>query len=786
MAARGIKRNFTGGEVHPAIEVRDDYEKYRSACRQMTNFIPQVHGAARLRCGTRFIRELPSNGALKPFKFNTDLEDQYCMVFTNTNMYFAQGGAMVGAPYNISTPYAAADVLALQQAQLGDKVYLAHTGYAPQVLTRSGHTSWAIAAMVPGTTVTTPVLTTVTWNGAAGTTTIKYKAVFVADDGDASAASTANSTATGQPPSFWVVGNNVDLTATVNHGATTGTMYFYKERAGMYGFIGRADTPDSAVADGGAGAGYNLTFTLKDMNYTPDASDAPTKVANPFASSNHPGSVCIHQQRLLFAGSNDNPRTFWGSRTGLYENFNMTESVLADDAYTHVLASGSVDRIQWMLPFGDLLIGTAGAEHVVKGEDEGAVTYSATAKPQTYWGSEHLMPLVIGDTVLHVQRGGTKVRNLAFSLAKDGYAGSELTVLAKHLFEGRQIVDWTYQQEPDPVIWVVLDNGDLLGFSYLEEHKIWGWFAVDVGGKAQSVCALPGEDGDLVYVIVEREINEQTTYYLEYFEPIWRAADGIEKAFFVDSGASYDGWNATSTSLMTLTTATDWEAGETLTLTASGVGHTPFSAGSVGAHYKLRSGDDYLTVVITAYTSSTVVSATSYSDIPTSLQAATADWALMTAEITSGLGHLEGEAVVALVDGVPVDGLTVDSGEVSFDFPGADIHVGLPYTGVLAPLPFSSGEDLNTAHGLPFSFGEILVRVYESVGGKAGSGLDALDPLQMSPSSWGEPVQPHSGILDIAAPADYGTDLTLYVVQDQPLPLTVLAVVADIVVGGPS
>ena len=46
-----------------------------------------------------------------------------------------------------------------------------------------------------------------------------------------------------------------------------------------------------------------------------------------------------------------------------------------------------------------------------------------------------LAPIIIGNSILHVQRHGARVRDLFYSLEKDGYAGNDLSILAPHLFE---------------------------------------------------------------------------------------------------------------------------------------------------------------------------------------------------------------------------------------------------------------------------------------------------------------------------------------------------------------
>jgi hypothetical protein len=69
--------------------------------------------------------------------------------------------------------------------------------------------------------------------------------------------------------------------------------------------------------------------------------------------------------------------------------------------------------------------------------------------------------------------------------------------------------------------------------------------------------------------------------------------------------------------------------------------------------------------------------------------------------------------------------------------------------------------------------------VYKSLGGKVGPSLDKLDPLGYlnSSSLIGDVPDQFSGDIRVSWPADFGTDGYVYIVQDQPLPMTVVAIV---------
>ena len=202
-----------------------------------------------------------------------------------------------------------------------------------------------------------------------------------------------------------------------------------------------------------------------------------------------------------------------------------------------MIASGSIDSIQWIASFGDLLLGTSGSEYKATGTD-GVITPSGVSiVAQSYWGSSGgLAPLIIGNSVMHVQRHGSRVRDLFYSLEKDGYAGNDLSIMAPHLFDGYSILQWAYQQTPSSTIWCVRNDGTLLALTYMKEHEIYGWSRHPTDGKVRSVSVLSGEDSDVLLLVVERQVNGVTRHFLEKLEAPFGQDTAIEEAFFVDCG----------------------------------------------------------------------------------------------------------------------------------------------------------------------------------------------------------------------------------------------------------
>lgn len=679
--------SFVTGEIDESLSARYDLAKYKPACRTMQNFLVELHGNARRRPGTYFLEDLGADAVLIPFQFSSDPGQCLVMVFTNLKVRFATTAGFItsgGTPVEIVTPYTTADLLTLSYAQSGDVVYLAHKSHALRTLSRTSATSFSLATVSFDPSISAPTITSVNFTPgpvASGAVvapadyTLNYKAAAVNAQGEVSYASAVGSTgAFARHPSDWIQGDKITVTIDPVVGAVE--YLVYREEGGYYGLVG-----------------VTTTGTFIDVKYVAETSKTPFEAKNPFASNNHPGRVAFHEQRLVLGGAALSPQTVYASQTGNYKGFFKRTPLLDDDPYEFTLASGSIDAINWLASFGELLIGTGSAEYQMTGGNDPITPSNVQVKAQSYWGSAQLMPLIIGNSILHVQKQGAHVRDLFYSLEKDGYAGNDLTVLAPHLFEGYSLRQWTYQQAPNSVIWIVRNDGVLLALTYMKEHDIWAWSRHDTDGEYRSVCSIAGTFEDSLFMVVKRTIGGASKYYLELMQQKWIAEDGIEDAFFVDCGLSYYG-------------------------------------------------------------------------VPTTT--------------LSGLGHLEGKDVAVLADGSPVEGLTVTSGGITLPYAASTVHVGLPYTSILAPMPYEADARDGTTLGRLRTVGLSRIRVLDTVGGKYGSSEEDLYDFAYLPEDWGAAVQPYSGDLEFSPDTQHTSQTTVYITQERPLPMTVIALILDV------
>ena len=96
--------NFTGGELSPRLDGRNDLTKYSSGCKTLENFIVYPHGAAARRAGTTFVAEVASSAnktRLIPFEFSTT--QTYMLEFSNLKIrVYKDDGAVLEGDKTIS------------------------------------------------------------------------------------------------------------------------------------------------------------------------------------------------------------------------------------------------------------------------------------------------------------------------------------------------------------------------------------------------------------------------------------------------------------------------------------------------------------------------------------------------------------------------------------------------------------------------------------------------------------------------------------------------------------
>jgi hypothetical protein len=620
--------SFSGGEVSPEIWERTDLEKWASCSRSILNFIPRVRGSVENRAGSHFVAmtRAPTNIyekiRLYPFQFSTT--DWLILEFGHEYLRFytvdengAYGPVLSGEdPLEVVTPYDGADISGLKFEQSNDTLYIFHPGYPIHTLIRSGSNSQWLMTTAVFTSKMFPARTVRCIDNGGSNDYYKYGVTAISDSLGESLITVAT-TPSGAEASARRGGDIVQWDAPVDgNGDQVAVSYYniYESIGGIWGHVGQVETTSLT----------NIQFVIPQ---NPSRNSGVKPYFNDRVVFDHqgvyPSCGAFFAQRLYLANTDQKPQTLWGTVVGDYGSFNKSIPTQDDDAVEFTLDTAAANDIRWMIALDEMLIGTSESEwRMTPGVNVAAITPSVVdLKVQSRWGCSNLPPFIVGESVLFVDGSQKRIRDLSYSLEKDGYSGNDLTVLAQHMFDSTPITQWTYQRFPDAIMWCLLSNGTLAGLTYHKEHKVYAWhrhetydYTVSMGVMTKSIAPIEslasvvtGEGKSELWLAVQRQqINESGEYEtVRCIERIEERKVEADTAFFVDSGLSG----------------------------GSSVGNT-----------------------------------------------------------VSGLVHLAGQVVTAVVDGVVYDDLTVSvTGVVTLPSnvdPASSIHIGLPYLSRLEPVGF--------------------------------------------------------------------------------------------------
>ena len=725
--------NFTAGELSPRLDGRNDLAKYSAGCATVENMVIYPHGAAARRPGTQYVASVKTPAAktrLIPFEFST--EQTYILEFGNQYIRFYRNNGQIesgGSPYEISTPYLTAELFDIKFAQSADVMYLTHPNHQTRKLSRTGHTSWTLAAVE---FTNGPYLDT-------------------------------NTTATTMTTSAHTVGTGRTLTASAVTGINSGSGFLTTDvgrqirfRDG-YGII-TAFTSTTVVT----------IEILIDMGSSSSSTDWSLGAFS--TTTGFPSCVSFFEQRLVFAASINNPQTVYFSKSGDYENMdaNIGGTVADDDAIIYTIASNQVNAIRFLTSARTLIIGTAGGEFVVSGGgDNNAVTpTNIMIKKQSNHGAANVDAISVGNATLFLQRAKRKIRELAYNFDVDGYIAPDLTILAEHITEGN-VVEMAYQEEPLAIIWCVRGDGQLIALTYQREQEVVAWHRHIIGGVfgtgdavVESVAVIPTDDSEYeLYMIVKRTINGATTRYVEYLHTFNFDQTDNTSFNYLDSQLDL------SKSQTTLT------AGISATDTTIPVA----SISGLSASGKIKIGGEIISYA--AISSLNLTGCTRGQNITTATSHASGDTVKEVVNIIAGLDHLEGQTVSILVDGATHPTKVVASNSITLDRFGTDVKIGLQYTSILKTMRIDAGSQDGTSQGKTKRIYEVTARLFETVGVEVGPDLNNMEriPFRTSADPMDQGIPPFTGDKEVEFRGNYDTDGFMMVRQTQPLPLTLLS-----------
>lgn len=261
-----------------------------------------------------------------------------------------------------------------------------------------------------------------------------------------------------------------------------------------------------------------------------------------------PAKVGFYQSRKAFGRTAKEPFKVWLTKTLDFSDMGVSQPLADDDALALRLIAGNVDAIRWIAASDSLVAGTSDGVWTVSpvNNSAGFGASNAQALFKSRSGCAEIDPVFMQGVLIYANAYANALQEFIFDFATNSYLVPPLTTLSEHLFQGG-IAAMAFQENPNPVLWIVLNGGGMVAMTYDRNEKIVGFARVQIAGGddgadgfVESICSVPSAARNEIYVIVRRSMGGVTRRYIEMLAPEYDSGD-VTAAVCLDSAMTYSG-----------------------------------------------------------------------------------------------------------------------------------------------------------------------------------------------------------------------------------------------------
>ena len=572
--------NFQFGEISPSLTSRTDTKVYTNAGEQVRNFFIRSEGGLKKRTGTKRIHNFGSNPAftalaslrqsvrIEPFIFSDD--EKYIIAFSNTRIEIFQISPTDGSVSSIQSltsqswlvnTTSASYLEEITFAQQGDLMFICHNTFQTRILERTGLTTFTVSTFNfdtsrDGNDIFQPYFSfqplgmTITASGTTGSVTLTTSADYFVSGhvgvdlliGETRCRITGFTSATQVTATVGGTlrqqleidslktfeGSGTVRVTKALHGLAVGASIEF-ERSGAVGGIANSNINGtktiSAVPDentfeftaGGSATATSSAIGGGSPRIVTGAATTEFSEQSYSALRGYPAAVTFHQNRLWFGGTLAQPDGIWGSKSGLFFNFDIGDAE-DNDALDLTANVGEIFSIRHLVSNRDLQIFTTGAELFIPTVQGKPVTpANAQIRRQTPFGSSFVKPTVFDGATLFIQKTGSALREFLFTDAESAYTSVAVSGLAPHL-----ILDPVQQtsikgalNRSESYAFLINNDGTIAVFYSVRGDQKAGWSLWDTQGLWHSICSVH----ERLFVVCARDDGSGTTkLFLEEFQ----------------------------------------------------------------------------------------------------------------------------------------------------------------------------------------------------------------------------------------------------------------------------
>jgi len=676
-------------------------------------------------------------------------------------------GGVANKIYQITTSYTTAQIPDLKFAQSADTMFICHNSHEVSQLARTGHTSWTLSEV--DFAETGPYLST-------------------------------NTTATTLTPASSGTGAGVNITASAITGINGGVGFQTTD-------VGRILKFNSGEAKITARTNTTVVVCTITTAFTNTDATAAFNLGAFSDTTGHPSCVSFFEQRLVFAGTSSEPQTLYFSKSGDYTN--MTTGTDADHAMVYTIASNQVNAIRYLKAVRTLIVGTTGGEWTISadGTDAAVTPGNITIKKQSSYGSSTVDAIPAGNATLFLQRAKRKIRELAYDFDVDGYTAPDLTILNETVTDSG-INEMAYQQSPDSNLWCVRDDGVLACLTYQRSENVVAWSRHKLGGIGQECTVTVSDYSNIATgtkLTFTKSNGEEVTFTsttgtagTDEFKTQTNNNTTADNIFTAIN--NHDDFTVSNPAAAIVTVReSSHEATGFLTVKSFDTGRLTVQSESFPVVESVASisgtlNEDELWIIVKRIVNGNTRRYVEVFSVFAFDESTATDFHFLDSGLSydgtattsiTGLDHLEGQTVQIIADGATHADKIVSSGGITLDRSSKKVKVGLGYNSILQTMRIEGGSAEGTGQGKVKRISKVVLRLFNTVGVKCGPSLTNLEtvPFRTTSSDMDNPVSTLlAGDKTVEFTDDYNSDGFIFVKQDQPLPLSLLALYPTFVI----
>lgn len=638
--------------------------------------------------------------------------------------------------YEILSPYNDDDLKTLRYVQNGDYLYLFHKNYPIKTLAMYGELDWRMSDFSlkggPWESINTSD-TTLSVSAVEGTVNIisNYDLFSETDVGRLVRITCKDST-----KKAWQVEKNVSA----NDILYSDNKYYEAMNGGTTGTVKPVHS-EGTISDGNIlfkylHAGYGVAqiksfidpkhVTALVIDRFPDElTSTPSdywELGMVHKGGEYPICGTFFRNRFCFLMNDKGIPTVCMSNSDDYDNFEDKEhgQILSTNAITVPLVSDRRNEPCWLASASVLFVGTSSAEFYIDSASAAEALAPDNVKSQkiSEVGSLPITPIKIGVHTIFVTKSGTSLRDIVYSFETDAYDPIDLSFYGRHLIQSG-INAMKYQEYPDKVIWLSVNDGRLIGVTFSSEQRVMALHQHYLSGSIKDLTVIHNYQNSLseTWVEITRQIDRDEKTSIEWLDngypiiyPYEYRNDEVSEATYMKNNAFY------------------------------------LDGGIIVNREKDVNIDDNEDVAI------------------------------------GGLSHLEGEEVVIMTNGAQQPKQTVTNGEVIVKNKYTNISVGLPVDSVYIPQRMYIQGGSGSGVGDVQRIDHITFMFWRTMGGQIGQDFSNLQPLYFRATDevMGESASLYTGNKTVAV--DYNTSTIkekgaqIVIRNDTVFPMNILAI----------